>query len=457
MTERHVWQIACVGLVALVALASQPASVHAQDMALPRVVSRDSTAAGMQHLVGRRVTAIEITGHRATKQQVITREIHTKVGDSLGVELRYDVSRLENLGIFAEITVQGEEVGNDSVRVIFKLKEMPTWFPVISYSYTEENGVSIGAGISSVNLTGRDLSVSARAYTGGTDQQWARISWPWISGDHNSFDFYGAHIARQDVLRGFKELSQEFTPEVGTALSEHSWVRAKFSAFNMSSDTTGITLSANNEDQLIRLGGSIGWDTRDSWINPRQGWKNEVEVWRTGGFLGGDGDWWTGTFDVRTWQPLTARTKILISGLATIQSGTLGEQVPRYMNYNLGGANSVRGYAITDHEEQYSGKNQMIGTAEYSWAAIAPRRFDLWKISLKLGAEFAAFGDAGIAWSERGDLRLPRARGGIGAGLRLLVPGSEMVRLDWGWSPQGGLQFHFATGTKPVAQRNRVR
>ncbi len=446
-----------VVFVGLVALVCGSARVSAQDLSLPRIVTRDSTVAGMQHLVGRRVTAIEITGYRATKEHIIKREIHTRVGDPLGVELRYDVSRLENLGIFAEITVEGDTVGDDGVRVVFRVKEMPTWFPVISYAYTEENGVSIGAGISSVNLTGRDLSVSARVYTGGTDQQWTRISWPWISGDHNSFDFYGAHLVRQDVLRGFKESSKEFTPEVGTALSARSWMRVKFSAFQMKSDTAGITLSADDEDQLYRLGGSVGWDTRDSWVNPREGWKNEVEVWRTGGFLGGDGDWWTGSFDVRRWQPLTDRTKLLLSGLATLQTGILGTDVPVYMNYNLGGANSIRGYAIADHEHQYSGKNQMIGTAEYSWAAIPPRRFDLWKISLKLGAEFAAFGDAGIAWSERGDLRLPRARGGIGAGLRLLVPGSEMVRLDWGWSPQGGLQFHFATGTKPVAQRNRVR
>jgi len=441
----------------LVMLLAAPARVYAQDLNLPRVMSRDSTVDGLQHLAGRRVTAVEITGYRATKERVIRREILTHVGDSLGAELRYDIARLENLGIFSEITVAGEEVGDDGVRIVLTLKEMPTWFPVLSYSYTEENGVSIGAGISSVNLTGRDLSVSARAYTGGTDQQWGRISWPWISGDHNSFDFYGAHIVRKDVLRGFEESSKEFTPEIGTALTKHSWVRVKFSAFQMKSDTAGITLSPDNEDQLYRLGGAIGWDTRDSWINPRQGWKNEVEVWRTGGFLGGDGDWWTGTFDVRRWQPLTRRTKLLISGLATLQRGILGEDVPVYMNYNLGGANSVRGYSVSNHDDAYSGKNQMIGTVEYSVAAIPPRRFDLWKISLKLGAEFTAFGDAGIAWNESNELSLERTRRGFGAGLRLLVPGSEMVRLDFGWSPEGGLLFHFATGTKPVAQRNRVR
>jgi hypothetical protein len=37
------------------------------------------------------------------------------------------------------------------------------------------------------------------------------------------------------------------------------------------------------------------------------------------------------------------------------------------------------------------------------------------------------------------------------------VPGSEQVRLDVGWSPKGGFLFHFGSGTKPAAQRQRLR
>jgi hypothetical protein len=32
-----------------------------------------------------------------------------------------------------------------------------------------------------------------------------------------------------------------------------------------------------------------------------------------------------------------------------------------------------------------------------------------------------------------------------------------MVRFDVGWSPEGGFHFHFASGSKPVAQRFRLR
>jgi outer membrane protein insertion porin family len=418
----------------------------------------DASVSSLVPLAGRRVAAIEIRGHNVTKDWVITREIRTRVGDLLDVEtVGRDVARLDNLSIFAEIRVDAEPVGDDAVRLVFNFKEMPSWFPILSYVYTEENGLSWGLGVSAGNLSGRDLSVSARVYFGDLEQQWSRISWPWIRGNHGSFDFYGARYTRPDELRGFEETSYEFTPEVGTYIGDHGWARAKFSYFRMESDTAGITLSPDNEDNLLRLGASFGWDTRDSWRNPRRGGQNEIELWHTGGFLGGDGDWWSANLDLRRWLPVTRRTKLMLSGLVSLQSGTLDGDVPVYLDYYLGGANTIRGYGVTDLGDELSGKNQMLGTAEYSFTVIPLRRWDLWKISLRLGAELAVFADAGIAWTESRDLTIRRARGGLGGGLRLLVPGSEMVRLDVGWSPASGFHFHFANGTKPKAQRARLR
>jgi outer membrane protein assembly factor BamA len=123
----------------------------------------------------------------------------------------------------------------------------------------------------------------------------------------------------------------------------------------------------------------------------------------------------------------------------------------------VGGANSIRGYGVDDLGDELSGKNQLLGTAEYSLTLIPLRRWDIWKIALRMGLEVAVFADVGIAWTEAADFTTRRTRGGVGGGLRLLVPGSEMVRLDVGWSPDSGFQFHFANGTKPKAQRARLR
>ena len=90
---------------------------------------------------------------------------------------------------------------------------------------------------------------------------------------------------------------------------------------------------------------------------------------------------------------------------------------------------------------------------------VEPRHsfYDIFKWSLRLGLDFALFTDAGIAWDESREFAMDRTRAGGGAGLRLLVPGAEMVRLDVGWSPEEGFHFHFAGGSNPNAQRNRLR
>ena len=147
----------------------------------------------------------------------------------------------------------------------------------------------------------------------------------------------------------------------------------------------------------------------------------------------------------------------MLSGLLSLQSGTVGEDIPQYMIYRMGGANSIRGYSIQDLGRTLYGKDQLIGTAEYSFNLLPLRRWDLWKFAVRLGLDFALFTDAGIAWSEPNEFAMDRARAGGGAGLRLLVPGAEMIRFDMGWSPEGGFQFHFASGSKPKAQRARLR
>jgi len=407
---------------------------------------------------GRAVRAIDISGNKVTKEHVIRREIRTQVGQPLDLDLlAHDLVRLENLAVFADVRVEAEADGGDGVKLRIVFKESPSFIPFPAYTYTEENGVSVGAGISGANIGGEAVHLAARAYFGGTTQYWLKFDWPWAWGDnHQSINAFAARLDRTDELRGFEEKSDEFTPKVGRYLGDHGRAAASFSWFRMRSDVPGITLSSDNEDNLVRVGLSLGLDTRDSWGDPRKGWQNQLEVWKTGGFLGGDGDFWTVIADVRRWIPTARRQKLALAGLVSLQSGTYGENVPVYMDYRIGGANSVRGYPVELGQELY-GKNQMLGTAEYSYTLSPLRRWDIWKLSFRLGFELTAFGDVGVVWSAPGELNMNRTRAGGGVGLRIIAAGSEMTRLDVGWSPSGGFQFHFAPWTKATAQRGRLR
>jgi outer membrane protein insertion porin family len=426
---------------------------------LPALASAQLDLGDLVNNEGQIVEAVELDGRNVTREHVVTREIHTKVGEPLDIDtVVADVNRLQNLQIFSEIRVEVEPGTGDRVRLRFIFREMPSWIPLLALTYTEQDGFSIGPGIASLNLTGRDIEVSGKAFFGGTTQFQLEGDWPWIGGDnHLGGRLRAAHLERFDSLNEFQETGDEFTPRVSRFLGERGRLAGFFSLLTVASDRPGKTLSPTDEDLMVSLGVSVGWDTRDRWNNPRGGWLNELVLSKTGGPLGGDADFWTLIADVRRWQPTFSGQRLLLSGLMSLQSGMVGVDIPEYLQYRLGGANTIRGYDIEKLGRELFGRNQLIGTAEYSFTLIPQRRFDFWKFSFRLGLELALFGDVGVAWNESHELNASRTRAGLGSGLRLLIPGSEMLRLDVGWSPDGGFRFHFAGATKPERQRDRIR
>jgi outer membrane protein insertion porin family len=403
------------------------------------------------------VVDITITGNNVTKEFVITREIRTQVGEPLDLELlEKDVVRLENLGIFASVEVIPTEYAT-GVALEFSLREMPSIFPYVAFRYTEENGWSVGPAASSVNLLGRDIYLTGRLLFGGVSTFEVELKYPWITGNHLSVDFRAAHLVRDQVVLEFEEDSYEVTPWVGTYIGEHGRLKGGVSWFQMNSDSAGRTLSPDNEDNLHRLGASVGFDRRDSYRSPHSGWWHQVEVIKTGGRLGGDGDFWTANLDFERFQPVTAGQTLMAGILTSLQTGTVGVDVPSYLQYFMGGANSIRGYEFDVLGKELFGKNQLILTIEYQFRLLRIRPIPVWKWAFAAGLEFALFSDTGIAWSEDTDFSWNRAKTGIGLGLRFLIPAADVVRIDFAVGEDGKVRFHFAVWPKVVAQRFRVR
>ncbi len=221
--------------------------------------------ADLEPLEERPVTAIDIFGFKKTREYVIRREIRQPVGEPLDLSIvKQDVVRLNNLSIFAQVRVAAREEA-EGVRLEYQVKESPPVIPYPAVSFTEENGFSIGAGISAANVRGRDIALSGRALFGGTTNYNVLTIWPWITGNHLELGFFGAHIERADDVRGFNEDSDEILPWVGVyRWGDRGRIKVGGALFRMRSDVDGVTLSPDNDDQLHRLGFAIGWDTRDS-------------------------------------------------------------------------------------------------------------------------------------------------------------------------------------------------
>ncbi len=223
--------------------------------------------------------------------------------------------------------------------------------------------------------------------------------------------------------------------------------------YGVGSDQDGVTLSPDNWDSMLVVGISLGYDSRDSWRAPHAGWRMDISPI----YFGGDAKSRTLDFDVRRYEPLGERHTLATGPLLSMQSGQVGDDIPSYLQYFMGGSNSIRGYKLEELGKELFGKNQCLYTLEYRYVLLPLRGFKIFKWTISAGFELAGFGDAGIAWSRSQDFSLNRTRIGYGAGLRLLLPGVNMIRFDVGMNQFGDVVFNFGVNAIFEARRKRVR
>ncbi len=411
----------------------------------------------LQPLSGRTIRSIDIQGNRFTREYIIRRELRSTTGSPLDLRtLQEDLQRLDNLDIFSSRRVRAKAV-DDGVVLLLEVREIPFAVPYISYDVTDEDGWSFGPALKSVNMLGRDIFVAGYALFGGKTTFLLDLNYPWIAHNHLSLDLDLSRIERLNELDGFRETSFEFSPWLGTYIGERGRAAAGLSYLRFESRESGHTLSADNADDFLQIGARLGYDARDDWGDPHSGWLNEIELLHTGGFLPGDGDFWTAHFDVRRFHPLGPTHTLVAATLLSLQSGQLGIDIPEYMDFHLGGSNTIRGYDIRELGAELAGKNQFIGTLEYRFPLLPSREYEIFGLASDLGLSAAFFADTGIAWNTANQLDKNRVRSGIGLGLRILMPAVDMTRLDVGFDADGNWQIHFASFSKMRAQRSRLR
>ena len=272
---------------------------------------------------------------------------------------------------------------------------MPAWIPLLGFSYNEQDGFSAGPKFSALNLGGRAISLSARAYFGGAEQYSAASPGPGSRPPHvvrllrrAAQPHRHAERIQGDELRvqpRGRPLSRRARPARGQVLAlPHEERRRR-------QDAAPDNQTAAAPGRGDRLGHAR------LLALPAPGLAERA---RSCGAPGGDGDFWSLNLDLRRWIPLTRRQRLIVSGLASLQSGTVGVDLPEYLIYRMGGANSIRGYSIEDLGGTLYGKNQLIGTARVLAEPDAAAPLGLLEVRLRLGLDFAFFTDAGIAWSE---------------------------------------------------------
>jgi outer membrane protein insertion porin family len=418
--------------------------------AVLRVPAAVAYAQAADPLEGLVVREIRVTGVQRLPAHEVTRHLATRVGDAFRrSRLAVDRRRLDELRLFTSVAIDPRlEAG--AVVVEVAVSETLRLLPVVLIRVTDENGVSVGPGMRAVNLMGGGAQAGAAAMFGGETSATVAVDATTITPGTWAWHLGFSHSSRRNAVYEFDERATAVDGRFGRNVNHGLRIGATTSLRMFDTGTSGPALSADGLDVIPALGAFVTFDTLDSSTNPRLGTWTEVEVER----LTGDARSWTVTLDGRRFQPIAARHGLGLFALATWQSGDVGVSLPEYLQFSLGGANSVRGWRLGTR----LGRHQFISGVEYTYVVHPVTPFSVAGLHFYGGLQLAAFADLGLAWNGRDDFDTSRAIDGYGIGLRLLVPFVDVIRLDVAWGEPGqGAVGYFGVSLKPARQRQRVR
>jgi outer membrane protein assembly factor BamA len=399
---------------------------------------------------GQVVRTIRISGLKHLAPDVVEGHLSTRVGQPFRrAAMEADERRLDELRLFTSISLE-PRIEGDGVALDVTITETLRLLPVIILRMTDENGVSAGPGLRAINLLGGGMQFGVAARFGGetgiatTLDRTTITPGTWMQ--HLGFTY----TERRNAVYDFDERATTVDARFARNWSRGLRTGVMGEILSIDTGTSGASLSADGSDLISTLGGFLTMDTLDSSTNPRHGWWAEIEANR----LFSDASSWTLILDGRRFQRVSERHGLGVFALGSLQSGELGTELPDYLAYALGGANSVRGWSLNSR----NGPNQFIGTVEYTFVVQPVRAFSVAGVNLYGGLQIVGFGDVGLAWSDPSDLHASPALDGYGFGLRMLVPYVDVIRLDVAWGEPGrGATAYFGVSLKAARQRQRVR
>lgn len=426
---------------------------------VPLMVSTNHAAAQESVTVvepwGEIVGEIKFSGLKRTREYVVTRELVTRLGEPcLQNNLKQDQENLHQLDIFSNINVT-TEVGPDGIIVHYEFVELLTFIPSLGLKFSDETGVSAGAGIKVPNLFGRATYLSARFLLGGYTELELVLDNPWMWGNRWGYKIEYYHREKDNLVADFFETSDEFYLTSGPNFGRYGRVGGIISLLSIRSDRDGITLAPNNHDLASRLGLYVGFDNLNAFVGTTEGWFTEIVSTSAIEIFENSSKYQQFDLDFRRYQPLADRHTLTAFSLTTVRSGKVGETVASWEQFGIGGTNTVRGWDFAARK----GKNQMLNTLEYRYMILKPQGWDLpWGIKYRGGLSLAAFADYGIGWDEGPEFATDNFIDGYGLGLRLLLPIVQVARFDVAWGDRGKSVFiHLGSFEKATMQRRRVR
>ncbi|MGM0501830.1 MAG: BamA/OMP85 family outer membrane protein [Bacillota bacterium] len=392
------------------------------------------------------VKQINITGNEKTKEYVITREMTTGAGDVLNIKkLREDISNIYRLGYFKNVTPNLERVNNSQLaNVNIEVDEQQTGNFNIGIGYSSTSKFTGMINIKKDNLGGRGQRVNLNWEFGGEKNNFEIGFYePWTLGTKTSLDFnlYDRNETTEDDVDVSREggsvtLGRPLTDDIQGYLEfDYSTLKENNPDGEDSSDnTTSLTFRS------IR-------DTKDDFLNPRSGGRQEISVKKSG--FWGTTDYSKYKLDWREYFASGEKNSIAARFKVASSAGDL----PSSERYYLSALDAVRGY----NQDYYKSQDTTgDGTEDYipeenGFIGDSLMLFNLeYRAKLLDNITGVAFLDAGNAF-KKDDFDVEDFNYSVGLGFRFNTPVGQLG-LDYGYAPEGKLEeksdFSISLGNK---------
>jgi len=464
---------------------------YLQVRVMPEVVRNPPDSAGMNPTVDVRlriqefnpayIRTVSIVGNDYTHDRVIRKILLTLPGDIYSQQrLIQSVRNIQSLGFFETLppdeAIQISPREDGDIDIVFRVKEKQTGNVNFGMSAAAVTGLAGFIGYDQPNLFGQ-AKIGHFRWLFGARTQDIEISYtdPELFGSRYSATlglqssrdrFQTFDLGTRRKTGGFSELGIPLFPlqvrstrlMVGYSLFRESV--SDLDAFGLGPDSEGLITQGTRSTVSVRL----VRDTRVGGLFPTGGNRNQVAFRKTGGFLGGDGDYSTWLFDSEWFSRIAqigggpGSVPIEVVASLNFKAGLVFGDNPFFVErYFVGGTQvgqRVRGYeeaTITPlgHVPRNAPVNSLARVGESYFTTSA-----MFGIKLTDNIFASTFVDAGNLWSSAAEFNPTDLLVGAGVGVSLVTPFGP-VGLDYAYGfdrrdvlgrPDPGWQLHFRFG-----------
>lgn len=403
------------------------------------------------------VGEIVLAGNETTKDEVILREMRTKEGKPLDVEvLKRDLEKIYNTGLFTKVDVTPVPLSNDSMNLVITVEESFYLIPVPQGGIKEGDLRKIWAGLNVKWRNFRGMNETLGLSFGIFYEPFVKASYsnPWIGSDkyfistsvgysqryiHDIYYLPPGTIVDKDTVPKYSSESFDVSGTFGRFINPNLSVSATvgYNLFHAEQFIEGRTLTPDGQDTYLSVRASSNLDSRDLFSYPSNGALGNIQLIKYG--FGNHINFNRFSLEARKYVPIIPFDDYtIIFASKVVNSISWGGNVPPYLKEQFGYGETIRGWGATVFE----GDNKLGFSAEFRFPIIKPNYLKgtdipivkkismLSKLSYKYGLYFTTFYDVGGVWDKNENFYNTQFRSGYGVGLNAILPFNLVGRMD---------------------------